>query len=219
VFRLNPVTSDLRQIVVEHVDGLGTAVVNGEVGVRRNLLDVGALPGADGLLGMVGRMSVEVSSAFGAPQDIEWGFDGREIIVFQARPITATGRSEVPSARDPGMPLERRTVGIPAFRGYGAGTLMAVDRQTDLAIVPDGAILLLRGADVGMEVVPALRRARGLLVGGGILSHIAVVAREYRVPCLAVDRSGIDALDDCLGREVFLDAVEGSVSLMCPPPL
>jgi phosphoenolpyruvate synthase/pyruvate phosphate dikinase len=35
------------------------------------------------------EVGLEVESAFGMPQDIEWAFESDELVVLQSRPITA----------------------------------------------------------------------------------------------------------------------------------
>jgi rifampicin phosphotransferase len=81
---------------VETVSGLGEALVSGEATpdvalVPRASAAVPPGPGpvtADELDLAVARLALGVERAFGAPQDIEWAWDGVRLRVLQARPIT-----------------------------------------------------------------------------------------------------------------------------------
>lgn len=80
---------------IEAVHGSGERLVSGDVTPQVWLVNrdtptevpAGApLPLAD-----VARLALQVESAFGVPQDVEWAWDGHRVWLLQARPITASG--------------------------------------------------------------------------------------------------------------------------------
>jgi pyruvate,water dikinase len=89
-FTINPVTG-ADELVIESVDGLGEALVSGRVNPDEQRLrksDPAELA----------KLVVRIEAFYGAPQDIEWCFDGRQYWIVQSRPVTA--RAEPAAARD-----------------------------------------------------------------------------------------------------------------------
>ncbi len=79
-FTINPVTG-ADELVVNAIDGLGEALVSGLVTPDQQILaktDTSALA----------SLLVRVERFYGAPQDIEWCFDGTTYWIVQSRPIT-----------------------------------------------------------------------------------------------------------------------------------
>ena len=74
----------------------------------------------------------------------------------------------------------------------GKGCEGVVRRASDVADVfalmraPDlGETILLTESATATAIVPLLSRVRGLIcTSGGITSHLAIVAREFGLPCL-----------------------------------
>lgn len=92
-FSANPVTGD-DEVVIEAVRGLGDRLASGEVdadrwvvdGAVRAVVDTGVLDGHQ--VRAVAALARRIAAARGGPQDIEWAFDGANVVVLQARPIT-----------------------------------------------------------------------------------------------------------------------------------
>lgn len=83
---------------VEMVEGLGEALVSGEVTPDDFRVDRATLAvrrsqtqQAPDFMEDLMRMTLRVERRFGAPQDIEWAHDGNRLLVLQARPITIQG--------------------------------------------------------------------------------------------------------------------------------
>ncbi len=83
---------------VEVVEGLGEALVSGEVTpddyrVERTTLAVRGSRAGDvpEFLEDLVRMTLRVERRFGAPMDVEWAHDGKRLLMLQARPITIQG--------------------------------------------------------------------------------------------------------------------------------
>src|SRR5262249_15630145 len=79
-FTINPVTG-ADELVIESVDGLGEALVSGRVNP-----DEQRLTKSDP--SELAKLIVLVEAFYGAPQDIEWCFDGRQYWIVQSRPVT-----------------------------------------------------------------------------------------------------------------------------------
>jgi phosphohistidine swiveling domain-containing protein len=95
VFTVDPLGDD--RIRVEAVEGLGESLVSGGRTptvwhVARGAGDVsdrnhaGAVPPP---IETAGRWAERVERLFGAPQDVEWAYDGERVWLVQSRPVTA----------------------------------------------------------------------------------------------------------------------------------
>jgi hypothetical protein len=96
-FSADPVTGDRDAAVINAVRGLGDRLVAGEASpdewvVRREVATCRAAPeGAidAGVAAEVAALARRIEARLGAPQDIEWALAGGELVLLQARPITA----------------------------------------------------------------------------------------------------------------------------------
>ncbi|GAB3323590.1 phosphoenolpyruvate synthase [Geodermatophilus aquaeductus] len=93
LFTANPVTGSRSETVVDAASGLGSAVVDGTAAADHYVLD-GATPETRGCL-TPGRLrelrdvGQRLQDRFGAPQDVEWGYDRDGTLwLLQSRPIT-----------------------------------------------------------------------------------------------------------------------------------
>jgi pyruvate,water dikinase len=82
-FTADPVTG-APGLVVEAVEGLAESLVLGR--------EAPATPPAE-VTGMLRATAARIEELFGPGQDIEWAFDGRDLWIVQARPITGRGSS------------------------------------------------------------------------------------------------------------------------------
>ncbi|MFC1706844.1 PEP-utilizing enzyme [Planctomycetota bacterium] len=113
-------------------------------------------------------------------------------------------------------PLVLHSAGLqsPYLEGVGVsgGVVTGLVRRAEtlddaLSCKPD-EILLAKAATPAWT--PAFFLARGVILDiGGMLSHCAVIAREYGIPCVVGVRSGMELLRD--GDRVTLDAHTGRV--------
>ena len=102
LFTADPISGRRRQAVIDAAPGLGEAVVSGRVDpdhvvvdtatgriLRRTVGGSGSFCLTDGQVRELAELGDRVETAFGAPQDIEWAFDGSgELWLTQSRPIT-----------------------------------------------------------------------------------------------------------------------------------
>ena len=95
-FSANPVTGDRDEVVINAVRGLGDKLMSGEVSgdewtARRHVatavVDHGVLTSEQVL--HIAATARSLEAELGAPQDVEWALLDGELILLQARPITA----------------------------------------------------------------------------------------------------------------------------------
>ncbi|MBI2922826.1 MAG: hypothetical protein HYY18_17370 [Planctomycetes bacterium] len=93
LFTANPVTQNLREMVVNAAEGLGDAVVGGTVKPRTVRMDREGRA-RDGerldepLLRELARAGRDIERFLGEPADVEWAWRRGELHILQARPIT-----------------------------------------------------------------------------------------------------------------------------------
>ena len=97
-FTAHPVTGDRGQVVVTAVRGLGERLVSGEAAGEEWVIDKGATVRTRaegeavldaGRAEAVAALARRVEAHFGGPQDIEWAVTGWDVVLLQARPMTA----------------------------------------------------------------------------------------------------------------------------------
>ena len=88
IFTTDPVNQDNKKMIVEYTKGLGDLVVSGH---QKPILKVIKKNRINDLqnefLKNLSKTALELEKIFGNPQDIEWGWDGKEIYIFQSRNI------------------------------------------------------------------------------------------------------------------------------------
>jgi phosphohistidine swiveling domain-containing protein len=101
--------------------------------------------------------------------------------------------------------------GRAASPGLARGPVRRVIAPGELAAVEPGAVLLARATDPGWT--PVFRRVAALVTEtGGLLSHGAVVAREYGLPAVVSATGAFEGLHD--GQWVEVDGRLGKVSVL-----
>lgn len=112
MFSADPVSGRRDRVVISATAGLGDKLVGGEVdGDDYTLERVGGLrvAGADGGvlsegdLARLHKLALAVEAHFDAPQDMEWAFEGDDLFLLQARPITT--RLLDPPIADPAVAI------------------------------------------------------------------------------------------------------------------
>ncbi|HEY3261145.1 MAG TPA: PEP/pyruvate-binding domain-containing protein, partial [Pseudonocardiaceae bacterium] len=107
-FTADPVTGARDRVVIDAVPGLGDRLASGEVTPARWVIgDDGAIlrraqePGRaaaidDARARAVATLARRVAAQLGGPQDVEWALAGEDVILLQARPVTALPARPVP---------------------------------------------------------------------------------------------------------------------------
>jgi len=143
-----------------------------------------------------------------AARQIEWREYQREFEVSPTASYPAFLRGDTPIGDAPSNLVDQwhgRTISP----GQARGIARIVRSPAELARVQAGDILIAPTTDPAWT--PVFTRLAGLVVErGGVLSHSAVVAREYRIPGVAGIPGIVDALRD--GEMVEVDGNRGGVA-------
>ena len=128
-------------------------------------------------------------------------------------PATAVG-PPAPAVTEPSSETlglhGRQLNGQPASRGRHTGRARVFRPGGDMPQVIRGDILVARNA--GQDWAPILPLLGGIVLDeGAIFQHAALVAREYRVPCVIQTRDATTAITD--GQLVTIDGDAGTVDL------
>jgi pyruvate,water dikinase len=143
---------------------------------------------------------------FNRPQDVEWAIDSERIWLLQSRPITALG----PPAHTDGPPAAPPLVtGVPSSPGRATGPARLVRSVDDFARIRRGDVLVCRTTDPAWT--PLFRLAAAVVTEtGGVLSHAAILAREFAIPAVvAADHAMTDLTD---GTPVTVDGTAGTIT-------
>ena len=115
-----------------------------------------------------------------------------------------------PTPSDPGGAGEQTLTGIGACGGSVTGDVVVVREGANAHRVEAGQILVTRQSDPGWAAVFFL--VRGLVVErGGMLSHGAIIAREYGIPAVVGVRDATRLIGD--GDYIRVDGDKGLVEL------
>jgi len=130
------------------------------------------------------EFAVKVESHYGCPQDIEWALDrnGR-LFILQTRPLRVIRARSEAALPDLSRLEVLRSGGITVCPGAGCGAIFHATSAQELAGVPDGAVLITPHPFPGLITV--MDKVKALVTEvGGVASHMATLAREYRLPTL-----------------------------------
>lgn len=156
------------------------------------------------LLGL-GRYALQLEEYFGEPQDIEFAVDATgKVVILQSRPLSVSRPrpAALPPARLRDHPL-LIDQGTTACFGAAAGPVFIIHQDEDLARFPEGAVLVSRYTSARYGAV--LHKAKALVVDiGSATSHLAILAREFKVPALVDTAIATQVLEN--GQEITVDA-------------
>jgi pyruvate,water dikinase len=142
---------------------------------------------------------------FGRPQDIEWALDESDRLwILQSRLLKIA--SKQPTAPRPRIVPGHRILldkGAIAYRGVGAGPVVLVRNDNDLKDFPPGGVLVAR--HTSPNFVTVMHQVAAIVTDAGSpTGHMALLAREFRVPTIL--NTGIATKVLTPGMEVTVDA-------------
>ena len=159
-------------------------------------------------LRLLAGFALRVEEHYGRPQDIEWAIDRQgKLFLLQTRPLRPVRRKPI----SPAPPELRSRVlaegGTTICPGAGGGPVFQVRSPQDLALVPDGAVVVAQHPSP--RLITIMHRASALVTRvGGTASHMATLAREAGVPTV----SGLDRAGELApGLEITVDATQGTL--------
>ena len=119
--------------------------------------------------------------------------------------VSLSGRGEKP-------PLGAKLLsGHAASGGVYEGPAHVVASPRDVETMPRGAVLVV-GAGSSAFTMLAPLAAAVIAEGGGLLSHVAIVCREYRIPCVVGCNGVLERVKT--GQRVRIDGTHGTVALL-----
>lgn len=136
---------------------------------------------------------------------------GNPIQIEKKLQQAAAGRTEAGSS----LGSEMSVGGTPACPGRVTGPARVVTHISEADTIRPGEILIAMSTDIGWS--PHFPVLAGVVTElGGLISHGAVVAREYGLPCLVGVTGATQTFSS--GDIVTLDAVRGNISLVTRTP-
>lgn len=101
--------------------------------------------------------------------------------------------------------------GLAASPSIGIGLVRIVDGETPVTSVEEGEVLVAKKTDP--EFVIAMKKCAAIVTdAGGLLSHAAIVARAFGVPCVVGTRRATKLLQT--GQLVKVDGTKGTVETL-----
>ncbi|MCL5007894.1 MAG: PEP-utilizing enzyme [Candidatus Marsarchaeota archaeon] len=214
LFTRNPVNKK-DETILEYVKGVPWDLVSGRARANRMVLD-----DKSERFRKLYQISREIEEFLGAPQDIEWAYDGKEYWILQSRPITTlkTGAGGVKNLTRPSRKSVTLT-GTAASLGYITGRVQYI---YDDVPAEEAERIFRKGNILATELLfpeydGVVSKASGVIAhNNSINSHVAIVAREIGVPCIV----GVELKD--LSRyaadfdEIVLDANNGRIIVPNP---
>ena len=156
------------------------------------------------------RWGLAVEKLEHCPQDMEWAIDENDApVLLQARPFRMAHQVSGPGKFADNERKLLLTGGVAASAGVGTGRVWVVRSRKDLRRPPAEPYVLVMYQSL-VDAVPALRRARGVVVDlGNPVDHLSCVAREYGIAMATGFGNAVERLE---GLEwVLVDADGGRV--------
>lgn len=197
---------------VEYVEGLGEALVSGKrtakyVVISQNDFSYRCEDEKDRILfvDLINNLR-DIKSKTSEELDMEWCItENGEAYFVQARPITKKI-----------IIREKLSTGAVASPGYCSGIIYVIDEDVDddeiitqkIKNFPAGAILLAKTTDT--NYVPAMKKASGIITTeGSVLSHAAIIAREFGIPCITGYKDAFKMFEN--GKAVTINTNDKSI--------
>lgn len=152
------------------------------------------------------RWAATLEAHYLKPQDVEWALDeAGQLWLLQSRVLQVPAKKapERPAART----LKEHSVlidqGTVACRGVGAGPVVLVRRDEDLKQFPPGGVLVAR--HTSPKYVTVMPQAAAIITDAGSpTGHMALLAREFRIPAILNTGNATQILSP--GQLVTVDA-------------
>lgn len=162
---------------------------------------------------ILAEYALRIEKHYGVPQDIEWAIDrdGRAFFL-QTRPLRIIKSHASLSVPDTSTFKVLVKGGVTASPGAGIGPIYFAESSADLPEVPEGAVLVAPHPFPG--IITVMDKIHALVTEvGGVASHMATIAREYRLPTLVGLNPGGRTLFEVLREKqlVTVDATAGFI--------
>lgn len=134
------------------------------------------------------------------------------IIAEAMRPLMKqTSQIEVQQDMSPGLSLEGELLGTPGSPGVAEGLVRIIRTAEEFYLVQEGEILVCPLTTPAWTVL--FPHVAALITdSGGVLSHAAIVAREYRLPSVVGTINATNILQN--GQRVRVDGAAGKIQVL-----
>jgi pyruvate,water dikinase len=174
--------------------------------VPEQLRDTPKLPGDEVV--RIAEIGKAVERHYGAPQDIEWAYEGGEFFLVQTRPVTTMKESDEAESEADEETQPVLVSGSAASPGVASGVVRLVTSPAEMHIVQPGDVLVTEMTTP--DFVPAMKKAVAIVTNnGGRTCHAAIVSRELGIPCVVGTGNATETLKD--GQQVTVDGSGGKV--------
>lgn len=140
---------------------------------------------SDELILKLSKWGAMIADHYGAPMDIEWAYDGRELYIVQARPETVQSKNRGTILEEFVMTHKGTvlTQGAAVGAKIGQGRAHAINDASQIAEFRPGEVLVTEITDPDWE--PIMKIASAIVTNaGGRTSHAAIVSRELGIPAV-----------------------------------
>lgn len=210
IFTADPVNQDDKKMIIEYSEGLGDSIVSGhQKPILKEIKEAEVNNLQNEFLIKLAKIALNLEEVFGNPQDIEWGWDGKEIYIFQSRNITTLNKQPKIIKYDTNKIIVIGS-GIVACRGISSGVLKIINKTEDYDKISKGNVVFVN-CKTDISLIKKIPFINALIINGGILSHFAVIAREFNIPCLSeplINKKKIRAYEN---RKIIVDAIRGKI--------
>lgn len=197
-------------IYIEYVEGLGEGLVSGKKTAKSivvSLKDFSYRSEEDihnWFDDLINQLKI-ITTKTEEPLDIEWCIDENGKAYFvQARPITKNI-----------IIRKKMSDGAIASPGYCEGNVYKIDEDAEddeieekISNFPSGSVLVAKTTDT--NYVPAMKKASGIITTeGSVLSHAAIVAREFGIPCITGFKNAFELFEE--NKEIILNTNENKL--------
>ncbi|MCP4633723.1 MAG: hypothetical protein GY855_12415 [candidate division Zixibacteria bacterium] len=185
VFRISRDDYSIKESQISHKhvmlttsDGEGTMKVEVPE-VRRNELSL-----SHEQIRQLSEYAVIIEKHYDSPQDIEWAIDkDGNIFLLQTRPLHIVEPRQTEEPPDISAYEVVAKGGTLISPGAGGGKVWHVLSSEDLPDIPEGAVLVAPSSFPG--IVTVMDKVSAIITEvGGVASHMATIAREYRIPTI-----------------------------------
>ncbi len=212
IFTADPVNQDDKKMIVEYTEGLGDSIVSGHIKPTVEEIKKTKINNLQNeFLKKLSKMALNLEKVFGNPQDIEWGWDGEKIYIFQSRNITTLDKHP----KMINYVFNKNKIigtGTSACRGVTDGFLRVINNIEDFNKIKKGDVVLIK-CKTDISLIKKIQLINALIINGGILSHIAVIAREFNIPCLTEPVIAEEKIKKYANKKIIVDAIKGKILL------
>ena len=213
IFTADPVNQDDKKMIVEYTKGLGDSIVSGHKKPILKEIEKTKINNLENVfLKKLSKIALDLEKVFGNPQDIEWGWDGREIYIFQSRNITTLDKHP----KTINYTFNKNKIigmGIVACKGISSGFLKIINNIEDYDKIKKDDVVLVR-CKTDISLIKKIPLINALIINGGILSHMAVIAREFNIPCLVEPEIVNGKIERYANKKIIVDAIKGKILLI-----